>query len=121
MTRVRSSGWADAGALAAFVPFLTDFLAIVTSCVPAGSSRPEDIHRLNGCKSPVQHPRGTAEGWERRPGLRIAVSLSPELARKATPVAASKVQEKADPAPDGLDDVGEKSVHGGRLTDGERP
>ncbi len=39
------------------------------------------------------------------------------LARKAVPVAA-----KEPPEPEtGLDDVGEKSVHGGRLTDGERP
>ena len=39
------------------------------------------------------------------------------LARKAVPVAG-----KGPPEPEiGLDDVGEKSVHGGRLTDGERP
>ncbi len=39
------------------------------------------------------------------------------LARKAVPVA-----EKGPAEPEtGLDDVGEKSVHGGRLTDGERP
>ena len=39
------------------------------------------------------------------------------LARKATPVAGN-----GQPEPDiGLDDVGEKSVHVGRLTDGERP
>jgi len=39
------------------------------------------------------------------------------LARKAVPVAQKgPVEPKI-----GLDDVGEKSVHGGRLTDGERP
>ena len=39
------------------------------------------------------------------------------LARKAAPMA-----EKGSARPEtGLDDVGEKSVHGGRLTDGERP
>ncbi len=39
------------------------------------------------------------------------------LARKAVPVAEKGLAE----AETGLDDVGEKSVHGGRLTDGERP
>ncbi len=39
------------------------------------------------------------------------------LARKAVPVAGN-----GPPVPGiGLDDVGEKSVHGGRLTDGDRP
>ena len=39
------------------------------------------------------------------------------LARKAAPVA-----DNGAPEPEiGLDDVAEKSVHGGRLTDGERP
>ena len=39
------------------------------------------------------------------------------LARKAAPVA-----ENGPPEPEiGLDDDGEKSVHGGRLTDGECP
>ena len=39
------------------------------------------------------------------------------LARKAAPVA-----ENGPPEPEiGLDDSGDKSVHGGRLTDGERP
>ncbi len=39
------------------------------------------------------------------------------LARKVLPVAGNGAPESEI----GLDDVGEKSVHGGRLTDGERP
>ncbi len=47
----------------------------------------------------------------------IARGYLRSLARKAVPVAG---QTAPDPEI-GLDDVDEKSVHGGRLTDGERP
>ena len=39
------------------------------------------------------------------------------LARKTAPVVGNGAPESEI----GLDDVGDKSVHGGRLTDGERP
>ena len=63
------------------------------------------------------------EPWPfpRNPLEELAVLLARgyvrSLARKAAPVA-----EKGPAEPEaGLDDVGDKSVHGGRLTDGERP
>ncbi len=57
----------------------------------------------------------------RNPVEELAVLLARgylrSLARKTVPVA-----RKGPPEPEiGLDDVSEKSVHGGRLTDGERP
>ena len=57
----------------------------------------------------------------RNPVEELAVLLARgylrSLARKAAPVT-----DKGAPQLEiGLDDVGDKSVHGGRLTDGERP
>ncbi len=63
------------------------------------------------------------EPWQfpRNPVEEIAVLLARgylrSLARKTVPVAGNGA-----PEPEiGLDDSGDKSVHGGRLTDGERP
>ena len=62
---------------------------------------------------PRPHPRNPVEEL----AILLARGYLRSLARKAAPAAGKRASEPET----GLDDVGEKSVHVGRLTDGERP